>query len=171
MESIDIVALSLITLACLRGIFIGLTREVFSIAAVATSILAVRLLLQPARQLLLETLPFELPGVLSSWLAGGILVILCMISVTVMGRFFHRGIKEAGLGAADRLGGAALGLAEGGLVVALGVAIGLALLGGDHALFKKSQTLAYYKQAQDYIQPRVHGDIDVAAPPPKDKRL
>jgi len=170
MEPIDIIAASLLALACLRGLFIGLTREVFSIAAIAAATLAVRFLLEPAREIVLETTPVELPGVLSSWLAGGILVVVCMLGTTLLGRLFQRGVQAAGLGTADRLGGAALGLAEGGLVVALGVAISLATLGNDSKLLEQSRTLAYYKKAQVIVQPRLERAIDVASPPPNQKR-
>lgn len=166
MEPIDIIAVSLLALACLRGLFIGLTREVFSIAAVASATLAVRFLLEPAREIVLETVPIELPGALSSWVAGTLLVIVCLLGTTLLGRLIQRGVQAVGLGTADRLGGAALGLAEGGLVVALGVAMSLATVGSNHKLLEKSHTLAYYKKAQVMIQPRLERAIDVAAPPP-----
>ncbi|MBW2712176.1 MAG: CvpA family protein [Deltaproteobacteria bacterium] len=163
---VDIIALGLIALACLRGIYIGLTREVFSIGAIAAATLAVRFLLEPARELVLESVPYELPATLSTWIAGGVLVIACMLGVSLLGRLLQRGVNAAGLGAIDRLGGATLGLAEGGLVVALGVAVGLATLGNDHNLLEKSHTLTYYKKAQAIVQPRLESAIDVAAPPP-----
>jgi uncharacterized membrane protein required for colicin V production len=93
-----------------------------------------------------------------------------MLGTTLLGRLFQRGVKAAGLGTVDRLGGAALGLAEGGLVVALGVAISLATLGNDSKLLEKSRTLDYYKKAQVIVQPRLEGIIDVAAPPPNQKQ-
>jgi uncharacterized membrane protein required for colicin V production len=60
-------------------------------------------------------------------------------------------VQAVGLGFLDRLGGGALGLAEGVVVVALALAVGSALAGADHPALVESRAFAAYQEARHAI--------------------
>lgn len=162
----DLLVAVLLALAMLRGLLLGLIRETFSIAALAGAVVAVRLLADPlARWLALELelswSPFALRVT-----AGLLLVVGVVACVSLAGRLLRRGVRAAGLGWADRLGGGVLGTAEGLLVAGLLVWLATTLVGRDHAVFEDSRALAALDQARRAAQdPAQHPEVDVAAPP------
>ncbi len=163
----DLVALVLLAIAGTRGLFLGLTREVCSLAALAAACLAVRYLTDPASDLLLDTLPVKLSPSVAHWLAAAAVAVAAAVLIALLGRALQRGIKAAGLGAADRLAGGVLGLAEGGIIIAIGIALLLATVGRNHELLEDSQALSIYDHAHALASPQLQHAIDVAAPPPQ----
>ncbi len=148
---LDGVVLFVLLLALARGIFIGLIRESFSIAALGASVLAVRF----GTQILagwLVTITGEMigPGI-APWLAGAVLAITTVVIVGMIGRLIQRGIKLAGLSWLDRSGGAVLGLTE-GLLLAMVIILGTTLvLGREHPSVQTSRSLALYDTARAYL--------------------
>ena len=116
-DLVDVIALAVLAVAVLRGLWIGLVREVFSIAALAAAILAFRALREPVAALIAERTTWD--PLVATAAAGGVVVIGALLFVTIAGAIVRRLVGAAGLGAIDRIGGGVLGAAEGALVVGL----------------------------------------------------
>ncbi len=163
---VDAVALAVLGVAALRGLWIGVVRESFSLAAIAAACLAVRFGSAPAGAWLLERAPLTLSATGARIAAGVVLALLALLVVGGIGRALRRGLHAVGLGLADRLAGGLLGAAEGGLVLALAVLLGVALLGRDHPWIESSRTVAAFESARELARATTPGPPDVAAPPP-----
>ncbi len=161
---IDGIAAAILVVACARGLFRGLIGEAFSLAGLAAACLAARFGAVPLGHWLQDVTGGAL-GIAAPWIAGALLVALSIALVTVAARWLRRGAAAAGLGWADRLGGGALGAAEGALMV---VALLLALswvLGRDHPSLASSRSLAAFEQLEDAVASRDGSLPEVAAPP------
>jgi uncharacterized membrane protein required for colicin V production len=162
---LDLVVLALLALAVLRGLFLGLVRESFSLAALAAAVLAVRTLTDPAAAALVPFVGARLSPFALQVLAAVGVGALAIAAVAITGRVVRRGVQAAGLGLADRVGGAGLGLAEGLLVAAL-VLTGLAaVLGRDHPALTHSRAFAELVRVEHAVGTPEPARRDVAAPP------
>lgn len=158
----DRVVALILVLALLRGIWIGLIRESFSIASLVAAIGAVRGGREPLSQwLVVET---GLHTTWAPWVAGVALAVVAVASVALLGRLLRRGVHAAGLGWADRAGGAVLGAVEGALVAVLLLLGATALLGDDHRLLAGARSAALFEEVRDYGSDRREWP-DVVAPP------
>jgi membrane protein required for colicin V production len=163
MAPIDLLALSLLGIAVLRGFFLGLIREAFSLAAIAAAWIAARWFAGPAGAWLQAASDGRVGELMAPWIAGAGVAIAAAVAVAMVGRVVRTGARAVGLGLIDRTGGALLGAAEGSLVIALLLLLGTTLLGRDHPLFQETRTLAAFERAE-----AVAGGVretDVAAPP------
>lgn len=160
LAGVDVAAGIVMALAITRGAFAGAVREAFSLAAVAVAFIASRLLTAPAAAWLASEAPIELGPMAATGIAAVGIIIGSLIGVGLAGRAIRAGIQAAGLGFFDRLGGAALGAAEGALIVAVAVAAASGMLGADHPALHDTQTLAAYEVARGWP-----GAPDVAAGP------
>ena len=168
LPGIDLIAGLLLTVAVVRGIWIGAIREAFSLAAVAVALIATRLATTAAASWLAGHAPFDLEGWSATALAGIGIFLLSLLAVGWAGRLLRASIHAVGLGFFDRLAGGALGALEGGLLVAVGIALSSAALGQDHAVLENSHTLAAYERATEWAS---HSRLaDVAAPPLEERR-
>jgi uncharacterized membrane protein required for colicin V production len=161
---VDIAALALLALALLRGLVIGMVREAFSVAALASACLAVRFASEPAAAWLRANALPELGPLGAQILAGGVVGLAALLAVGVLGRLVRRGVHGVGLGFADRLAGAAIGAAEGALVIGVALLAAVALVGREHPLLARSRALFAFEQAERLArgEPPLR---DVAAPP------
>jgi membrane protein required for colicin V production len=164
---IDLAALAILILAVLRGLFIGLIREVSSLGALAAACIAVRIGAAPAADWMLLNLPWELSPLTARIVAGAIIAIAVIVSVATVGRILRRGVRWAGLGFADRLAGGVLGAAEGALVIVLLMLLSISLVGRDHPQLANSQTLAAFESAEHLVQQSKSTLPTVALPPSK----
>jgi len=159
---IDASALVLVAVALVRGLWIGMIREAFSLAALASACIAIRLFTNPFADWLLDTAPIELAPLAAKIFAGFAVGLGTVLVVGRAGALLRRGVHRAGLGFADRLAGGMLGGAEGALVVALGmIALG-SLLGTDHPSIRDTRTLAALDRVASSLRTATP---DVAAPP------
>jgi membrane protein required for colicin V production len=161
---LDAVVLAIIGVAVVRGLLRGLLREVFSIAALGGACLAVRYGTPLVSTRIGEWSGDALGSVAATWIAGVVLACAAIGLVTVLGRVARRGARAAGLGWADRVGGGALGAAEGALVAAL-LLVGVTWLAPAHPLVAGSRSVVALQE----LQLAVRGDAeraDVAAAPP-----
>ena len=165
MEPTDLVVVGILGIALLRGFFRGLLREVFSIVALAGACVAVRLYVVPGADWLEAATQGEIGPALSPWVAGAGIGIGTIAAVVIAGRFLRRGARIAGLGWADRAGGALLGTAEGVLVVGVLLAIAMSVLGRSHPILAETRSLHAFEQLEEIAQTGTWRDIDVAAPP------
>src|SRR5262245_3899247 len=115
MEPIDAVAFAILLLAALRGMSLGLIREVSSLAALAAAVIAVRVWDEPFAHWLQRASGHQLPHYLVPWVAGTLLAVAVVAAVGTFGRVMRQGARAVGLGFFDRLGGAAVGIAEGAI--------------------------------------------------------
>lgn len=130
---LDWIALALVGLAGLRGLWIGLIREGLSLATVGFATIATRLYVASVAAWLTQYTGGELVGRTSLWIAGVLIVLATIAVLALVGRLLRRGAEAVGLGWADRMGGGALGVAEGSIVASILVVIALWLVGPNHA--------------------------------------
>ncbi len=138
---LDWIALTLVALACLRGLWIGLIREGLSLATVGFATIATRLYVSPVSEWLSVRTGGELTGRTSIWIAGVLIVVATILVLAIVGRVLRRSAEAAGLGWADRVGGGALGVAEGAIVASILVVIALWIVGPDHETTRGAQSV------------------------------
>ncbi len=165
-EPVDILVMAILGIAVLRGVFRGLIREAFSIGALAGACLIVKLFAHPLAARLETATGGEITGWAAPWLAGAILSVGTIAAIAIVGRFVRRGSRWAGLGWADRAGGAVLGAAEGGLVVAILLVLAAVLLGREHPTLTESRSFAALERIEQIAESPDAYIPDVAAPPP-----
>jgi membrane protein required for colicin V production len=163
-QPLDIAAVAIILAATLRGLFIGLIREGFSLAALGSAYMAVQLFTPTASVWVEEVSNGDIGAGVSPWVAGAGLAIGTVIVIVVLGRLLQRTLHAAGLGWADRFAGGMLGAAEGVLVAGILVMLGGEVLGRDHAAFSETTVLATLEEFER-VADENEIDIDVAAPP------
>jgi len=140
---IDVVVLVILGLALLRGLWIGVVREAFSLAALAAAIFAFRALRAPvAEEIAMRT---QWDPLIAAAAAGGAVVIAALVFVTLVGAIVRRIVRGAGLSFVDRLGGAVIGLAEGALIVGLALFGATELLGPKDPLLSGSRAVAMFQ--------------------------
>ena len=113
---IDMIVLTVLFVTIVRGIWIGLIREGSSLAAIGIATIVTRLLVDPFSTRLTELTGGEITGKTARWIAGILLVVATIVALGFIARLLRRGAEAAGLGWADRLGGGALGAAEGAII-------------------------------------------------------
>ena len=143
----------------------GVVRESFSLGGIAGAYLSVALFARPMAAWLVTISDGGLAPAFAPVIAGLALVVLTLGVVTTLGRVVRRGVRAVGLGLVDRVGGAALGGAEGALVVAILLILAGRTIGLDHAALSDTRAVATLGQIQA-IASEEPADIDVAAPPP-----
>ena len=159
---LDWIALGLVSLACLRGLWIGLIREGLSLATVGFATIATRLYVGPAAEWLTGRTGGELTGRTSIWISGVLIVLATIALLAVVGRLLRRGAEAVGLGWADRMGGGALGVAEGSIVASILVLIALWLVGPNHASTQGARSVELVERLRSL---REAGELpSVAAP-------
>ncbi len=145
---IDMIVLTVLFIAIVRGIWIGLIREGSSLAAIGIATIVTRLLVDPFSARLTELTGGEITGNTAMWIAGVLLVVATIVVLGFVARLLRRGAEAAGLGWADRLGGGALGAAEGAIVAAILVTIALWLVGPDHATTEGARSIELVEELQ-----------------------
>lgn len=164
-ESVDIVVGTIIGIACLRGFFLGLIREAFSLASLAAAYMAVRAFVGPVTDWIGEISGGRINPALEPWVAGALLVLVTIGAVTIVGRIIRRGARAVGLGFVDRVGGGLLGATEGVLVVAVLIMLVGDRMGRDHPALADSRTLAALEQMELLASEVPAAEVDVASPP------
>ncbi len=159
---IDMIVMSVLALAIVRGIWIGLIREGSSLLAIGMAIIVTRLLVDPFSARLTEISGGEISGRTATWIAGLLLVIGTIILLGFVARLLRRGAAAAGLGWADRLGGGALGAAEGAIVAAVLVTIAIWLVGPDHPTTAGARSIELVETLQSM---RERGELPSVASP------
>jgi membrane protein required for colicin V production len=164
-ETVDILVGTIIGIACLRGFFLGLIRESFSLASLGAAYMAVVLFVDPVAGWVREISAGRIGEAPAPWVAGALLVLVTIGVVTSIGRTIRRGARAVGLGFVDRVGGGLLGAAEGVLVVALLIILVGDRIGRDHPAITDSRTLAALEQMELVAREAPAAEVDVASPP------
>ena len=163
-QPLDIAAVAIIAAATLRGLFIGLIREGFSLAALGAAYVAVQIFTPTASAWVQERSAGDVGPGIAPWVAGAGIAIGTVIVIVVVGRGLQRTLHAAGLSWADRFAGGMLGAAEGVLVAGILLVLGTEVLGRDHAAFSQTASLAALEEFER-VSEESEIDIDVAAPP------
>ena len=166
LQPIDIVALGIVGIAALRGMFLGLIREAFSIGALASAVIAVRIWNEPFSDWLVDISNGHLGRGLAPWVSGALIAIAVIAGVGTFGRVMRQGARAVGLGWFDRVAGAALGFAEGALAMGALLLVITRALGRHHIVVAGSQSLALIERFEE-LRDRTPAAPDVAAPPAK----
>lgn len=148
---LDGVVLAILVVMMVRGIFIGLIREAFSVAALAAACIAVSYARTPLATALGSITNQGIPPSIAPWIAGGLLVVLSIAVVGILGRGLRRGAHAVGLGWADRIAGGALGTAEGALLAGLVIIGAVWLLGTEAPMVANSYSLRAYEKIQETV--------------------
>lgn len=146
LPAIDLVVLTILAAAAGRGLWIGLIREGLSIVSIGAATIVTRLFAIPLSIRITEWSADEITGRAALWIAGMVLVVVTILVVGTLARSLRRGAQFAGLGWADRMGGGALGLAEGTVLSTVLVLIALWLVGPDHPTLVDSRSVAAVEQ-------------------------
>lgn len=162
---VDLAALAILIAAVARGLWIGMIREVFSLAALAAACVAVRFGAAPTADWMLLELQLGISPLAARVVAGAVIAIAIIVSVAAVGRLLRRGARWAGLGFADRLAGGVVGAGEAALVVVIGMLLADALVGRDHPALADSRTLAAFESAEQLANQGEARLPSVAAPP------
>jgi len=165
LSPVDAAAVAILILAVVRGAWIGLIREGFSIAALTAAVFAIRYANAPAAAWLSRVTGGEIGGGAAPWITGFVILVASVAVVTVVGRLLRRGAHAAGLGWADRLCGSALGAAEGALVAGIIVMGVVWAVGRDHPALGDSRSLEALDKVAAYVSEHAGELPDVAAPP------
>jgi len=152
MTAFDTVVGALFLLALVRGLARGLLREAFSIVSLAAAIVVVRLFNADVAHWLVAENQGDLSPEAAPWAAGVLLVVGTVGVMTLAGRVTRRGAKAAGLGWADRAGGALIGAAEGVLVAAIVVGIASHVMGSEHRILLESQSVKALDDLDYFVQ-------------------
>jgi membrane protein required for colicin V production len=149
---VDYVVLVILGIALLRGVFRGLLRETFSVAALGAACVAVMLFYGEVAEWLLRVSEGRIGEMLAPY-AAGVLISVGTIGVTaLLGRFLRRGAKAVGLGWADRTGGALLGAAEGLLIAGILLALAGYVAGRDHPVVADSRSLEVLEDFEEFAE-------------------
>jgi membrane protein required for colicin V production len=166
-DLVDWVAGAILALAALRGLFLGLIREVASVASLLAACLVVRRFTADVAAWMLRSSDGGIDPALAPWLAGAALTLGTLAAGALIGRVLRRGAEIAWLGVPDRIGGALLGAAEGALVCAILLVAVTSVIGRDHALIAGSRSVAALERLEEIADGVGPVAIDVAAPPPQ----
>jgi membrane protein required for colicin V production len=159
---IDMIVLAVLAIAVLRGVWIGLIREGASLAAIGIATIVTRLFAAPFATALSELTGGGVAGKTAVFIAGVILVVGTIVVLSVAARVLRRGATAAGLGWADRLGGGALGAAEGAIIAAVIVLVALWVVGPDHATTEGSRSVEVVEHLQSMHE---RGELPAVASP------
>jgi uncharacterized membrane protein required for colicin V production len=168
-SALDMAIAVVIGIAVVRGAFVGMIREGFSIAAIGAAILAGRYGAESTGAWLNEASAGEIGGSAAMWLGAALCAVLGGIMVAAAGRWLRRGARMVGLGLADRVGGAAVGAAEGTLVASLMILGATTTFGAEHPAVYGSYSVALMEDVRTAVETGEFPDLDLpmvgTAPP------
>ncbi len=151
LSTLDSVVLAVLGIAIVRGIWIGLIREGFSIAALGGGLLAVRYGTPPAAGFIENASQGDLGPTVSMWIAGAAIAIGVIFAIGSVGKMLRKGAHSVGLGWADRIAGGVIGAAEGALAAGVILLVTTWALGADSPLVEDSKSIEVLEGLQDYV--------------------
>lgn len=165
LSTLDAVVLAVLGIAVVRGIWIGLVREGFSIAALGGALLAVRYGTPPVAAWIERVSDGELGATAPTWIAGAAIGIGTIALLGSLGKIMRRGVRAVGLGWADRIGGGFVGAAEGALLSAVILVMATWAFGPDSPLVERARSIEVLDGLQRYLADHRDELPAVAAPP------
>jgi membrane protein required for colicin V production len=162
---LDLAVAVLLALALVRGLWNGLLRESLSVASFVAAVVAVRFSTAPLGDRLHALVAPQLGPAAARSAAGVAIFVGVLIAGVLLARALRRGARAVGLGWLDRLGGGALGLAEGAVVAIVALLLAGAVLGRDHPAVSGSRAHAAAQRVREFARRERAPLPPVAAPP------
>lgn len=150
-STLDSVVLAVLGIAIVRGFWIGLIREGFSIAALGGGLIAVRYGTPPAADVIENASRGDLGPTVSMWIAGAAIGIGVVFVIGAIGKMLRRGAHAVGLGWADRIAGSVIGAAEGALAAGVILVLTTWALGANSPAIEDSKSIEVLEGLQDYV--------------------
>lgn len=168
MSGLDGFLATILALAIARGLWRGLVREAFSLAALGALAFVLWRFEAPIADWFRMLSADALPPIGARALAGVSLALGVFTAIAFLQRIVRRSLAAVGLGLFDRLAGGAAGALEGALVAWLVVAGARFALGADHALLAGTRALEIVSRVEATLPPAPASRAarDVAAPAP-----
>lgn len=148
---LDMVVGAVMALAVLRGFYVGMIREGFSVGTIGAVVLGIVYGAEPAGLWIENATYGEIGGQLAKWTGGAIVGLLAGVAVSALGRYLRRISRIVGLGMADRVGGSAIGAAEGALLAMLVIAGASKMFGPDHPAVFNSHSIAMMDRVEEAV--------------------
>lgn len=145
---LDLIVGGVMALAIVRGFFVGMIREGFSVAAIGAVVLGMIYGAQPSGLWLEQATAGEIGGQPAKWIGGLACGIAAGVAIGALGRYMRRGARIVGLGMADRVGGGAIGAAEGALIGTLLIVGAMRALGPEHPAVFNTYSVAVMDEIQ-----------------------
>jgi membrane protein required for colicin V production len=164
LTALDSVALGVFAIAVVRGVFIGLIREGFSIAALGGGLVSMRYAIEPVASVIRQVAG-GVGETASQWIAGAAIGIAVVAVIGVVGKKLRQGAQAVGLGWADRIAGGVIGAVEGTLVAAVIVVAATWVAGADSPIITESRSVEFLEELQTYLADHRDELPAVAAPP------
>jgi membrane protein required for colicin V production len=161
-ELVDVAAAAILVAAIVRGLWIGLMREAFSLAALACAVFAVRRFAEPIAADVAAS--YQLDPLLATAIAGGGVAVAAIVTVALLGWIVRRALRASGLGLADRIGGAVLGACEGALFVAMILFGVITVTGRGDPMIAGTRSLAAFELLEGWVGGPVGADGDTTGP-------
>jgi len=169
--AIDIAVFAVVLLAIVRGMFVGMIREGFSVAAIGAVVLGAVYGSGPTGIWLDTASAGEIGGSAAKVIGGIFAGVVSGVVVGAAGRYLRRGARVVGLGMADRIGGALIGAAEGSVVALLVLSGATRLFGPEHPAVFNSYSVALVEEMKFAFEtgtvPQFPGLPSVASGPPE----
>lgn len=168
-STLDAAIAAIMALGAARGLFVGMIREGFSIAAIGAAVLGARYGGAPVGAWLDKATAGEIGGGAGMWIGGIACAVFAGILVGTLGRYLRRGARIVGLGMADRIGGAAVGAAEGALVAAVVIVGATWAFGREHPAVYGSYSVAVFDEMRTAVETGELPDLPAVSsgPPPR----
>ncbi len=164
LTALDSVALGVFAIAVVRGVFIGLIREGFSIAALGGGLVSMRYAIEPVASVIRQVAG-GVGETASQWIAGAAIGIAVVAVIGVVGKKLRQGAQAVGLGWADRIAGGVIGAVEGTLVAAVIVVAATWVAGAGSPIITESRSVEFLEELQTYLADHRDELPAVAAPP------
>jgi membrane protein required for colicin V production len=164
LSTLDSAILAVMGIAIVRGVWIGLIREGFSIAALGGGLLAVRYGIQPFADFIHEAARGDLGPTVSMWIAGAVIGIVVIFVIGNVGKILRKGARAVGLGWADRIAGGVIGAAEGALAAGVILVVATWAMGRDDPLIDGSKSIEVLDGLQQYVAENRDDLPQVASP-------
>ena len=164
MTALDAIVVAVMTIALIRGLWIGMVRELFSLGAIVAACIAVRLFAGAGGEWLAER--SGIAESVATGIAGIAIGIASLAVLATVGRYAKRGVDKAGLRSFDRFGGAVLGSAEGLIVAAVVLLVAIFAFGREDPLVSRSKSVEAFDVLEEWaLGPDAEEALpDVAAP-------
>lgn len=165
---VDLAAAGILAAAIFRGLWIGLVREAFSLAALACAVFAVRRFAEPLADDIAAS--YAIDPLLATAIAGAGVAVGTIVLVAIVGFVIRRAVRASGLGLADRVGGAVLGACEGALFVALVLFGVITVTGRNDPLIAGTRSLAAFEALEARVAPEHAREAHAQRPAPAARR-
>ena len=169
--AIDIAVVTVLALATVRGLFVGMIRESFSVAAIGAVVVGAVYGAGPVGVWIDNASAGEVGGSAAKVIGGIGAGLAAGVAIGAAGRYLRRGARVVGLGMADRIGGGAVGAAEGAVVAMIVLAGATRLFGPEHPAVFNSYSVAVVEEMKFAFETGSMPQLpNVASGPPEESR-